>query len=137
MALIDTRINYFTPPTDGSKPYKWIDEVDAPRLNWTPIEFDVQVKNVRGHESDFTLDKAGFEFHNAIRRPRPAGTPDTPENRTPVKMAHVDQTPESAKRHVHMHPRNRRPRALVKTIPDHQPLATDWSPGMAASTRIV
>lgn len=32
MALIDTRINYFTPPTDGSKPYKWIDEVDAPRL---------------------------------------------------------------------------------------------------------
>ncbi|KAB5591607.1 hypothetical protein CTheo_4955 [Ceratobasidium theobromae] len=144
MALVDTRINYFTAPADGSKPYQWIDEVDAPRRNWTAVEFDVQVENVRGRESDFTLDKAGFEFHNVptqgttnfeddnsirtvyyqdsiqkiknltgasrvvifdhtIRRPRPDGTPDTPENRAPVKMAHVDQAPESAERRVHMH----------------------------------
>ncbi|KEP50706.1 hypothetical protein V565_074990 [Rhizoctonia solani 123E] len=143
MAFIETRINYFTPPADGSKPYQWIDEVDEPRRNWTPVDFPVQVENVRGRESDFKLDSAGFEFHtipsrekkfesdesiranyyddcietikkltgasrvvifdHTIRRPRPEGTPDNADNRQPVKMAHVDQTPESAERRVNMH----------------------------------
>lgn len=145
MALVDTRINYFTPPADGSKPYQWIDSGVEPRRNWEPVEFDVKAENVRGHEQDYKLDKSGFEFHYApgpgpenlfedetkireiyyedaikrikeytgasrvvifdhtIRRPRPEGTPDTPENRAPVKIAHVDQTAESATRRVHMH----------------------------------
>jgi hypothetical protein len=86
MALVDVRINYFTPPTDGSKPYQWIDEVEEPRRvcyiitillfshlisrlqNWTPKEFEVKVENVRGREKEFTLDKAGFEFHTAPSR---------------------------------------------------------------------
>ncbi|QRW12969.1 hypothetical protein RhiLY_11968 [Ceratobasidium sp. AG-Ba] len=126
MALVDTRINYFTPPPDGAKPYQWIDSGVEPRRNWTPVEFGVKAENVRGHEQEFTLDKSGFEFHHApspeklfddeerikevyyedainrikeftgasrvvifdhtIRRPRPEGTPDTPENRAPVKI---------------------------------------------------
>ncbi|KAG8766042.1 hypothetical protein FRC12_007113 [Ceratobasidium sp. 428] len=143
MALVDTRINYFTPPADGAKPYQWIDSGVEPRRNWTPAEFSVKAENVRGHEQEFTLDTSGFQFHHApsveklfeddatikdvyyedsikrikeftgasrvvifdhtIRRPRPEGTPDTPENRAPVKIAHVDQTPESAERRVKMH----------------------------------
>lgn len=31
MALVDTQINYFTPPLDGAKPYQWIDSVVEPR----------------------------------------------------------------------------------------------------------
>lgn len=42
-------------------------------------------------------------FDHTIRKPRPAGTPETPENRSPVKIAHVDQTTESATRRVHLH----------------------------------
>ncbi|KAF8599890.1 hypothetical protein BDV93DRAFT_477005 [Ceratobasidium sp. AG-I] len=143
MALVDTRINYFSPPVDGAKPYQWIDSGVEPRRNWETVEFTVKAENVRGHEKDFTLDKSGFEFHHVpstekafeddevirkgyyeesiqhiknltgasrvvifdhtIRRPRPEGTPDTPENRGPVKMAHVDQTTESAERRVKLH----------------------------------
>ena len=144
MAFVDTTINYFTPPKDGSKPYQWIDEIPGvPRRNWDIVGFDVKVENVRGREKDFTLDKSGFEFHHrpspetkfeddeairsvyyedsiqaikeltgasrvvifdhTIRRPRPEGTPDTPENRGPVRQAHVDQTPESAKNRVKRH----------------------------------
>jgi len=103
----------------------------------------VQVENVRSHIKDFTLDAAGFEYHNipsreklfedensikstyyedciqsiknitgasrvvifdhTLRKPRPAGTPETPENRSPVQIAHVDQTAESAARRVRLH----------------------------------
>lgn len=147
MALVDTRINYFTPPADGSKPYIWTTvnhPGGGPMRNWEPILHDVRVENVRGREKAFTLDTSGFEFHNVpsrekisfdneeeikskyyaesieniknltgasrvvifdhtIRKPRPAGTPETPENRSPVKLAHVDQTAESATRRVHLH----------------------------------
>jgi len=145
-ALVDTRINYFTPPADGSKPYQWTTTNHpggGPMRNWEPASFDVRVENVRGREGNFTLDTSGFEFHkvpteeksfeseesikstyyedcirniksitgasrvvifdHTLRKPRPAGTPETPETRSPVKMAHVDQTPESATRRVHLH----------------------------------
>ncbi|KDN42356.1 hypothetical protein RSAG8_06847, partial [Rhizoctonia solani AG-8 WAC10335] len=62
MAFIQTRINYFTFPEDGSKPYQWIDEVEEPR------RFPVDVENVRGREKEFTLDSAGFEFHTIPSR---------------------------------------------------------------------
>ncbi|KAF8756358.1 hypothetical protein RHS01_04306 [Rhizoctonia solani] len=150
MALVETRINYFNPPVDGSKPYQWITEGypgGGPMRNWEPLEHDVRVQNIRGQETgpEYKLDTTGFEFHRipnkanvdfnddedikastmpnrlrtsrtlpelqglsfstepALRKPRPAGTPETPENRSPVKLAHVDQTNESAKRRVHLH----------------------------------
>lgn len=148
MALVEARINYFTPPTDGSKPFAWINSQfpgGGPRRNWDATDFDVKVENVRGREksSEFSLDVTGFEFHKSpsvvedfgneelikskyydeciqnlksitgasrvvifdhtIRRPRPEGTEDTPDNRGPARQAHVDQTPESAERRVHLH----------------------------------
>ena len=149
MALVETAINYFTPPADGSKPYQWTTANHpggGPMRNWEPTSHSVRVENVRGRENsgEFTLDDSGFEFHripnrapisfdndeeirtkyyqesidniknltgasrvvifdHTLRKPRPAGTPETPENRSPVKLAHVDQTAESATRRVHLH----------------------------------
>ncbi|CCO29327.1 hypothetical protein RSOLAG1IB_07871 [Rhizoctonia solani AG-1 IB] len=149
MALVDTRINYFNPPADGSKPYQWTTANHpggGPMRNWEPLEHAVQVQNIRGQETgpEYGLDRTGFEFHripnkadidfnddedikakyyaesieniknitgasrvvifdHTLRKPRPAGTPETPENRSPVKLAHVDQTNDSAKRRVHLH----------------------------------
>ncbi|CAE6490725.1 unnamed protein product [Rhizoctonia solani] len=68
MSFIETKINYFTPPADGSKPYQWVDEVDEPPRNWEAVEFPVKVENVRGREKEFTLDSAGFEFHTIPSR---------------------------------------------------------------------
>ncbi|KAG8711405.1 hypothetical protein FRC11_002862 [Ceratobasidium sp. 423] len=67
-SVIETHINYFTPPADGSKPYQWVDEVEEPPRNWTAAQVPVKVENVRGREREFTLDSAGFEFHNIPSR---------------------------------------------------------------------
>jgi len=42
-------------------------------------------------------------FDHTIRKPRPEGTPDGPNNRSPVLRAHVDQTPVSAHKRVERH----------------------------------
>ncbi|KAG9127005.1 hypothetical protein FRC07_001030 [Ceratobasidium sp. 392] len=72
------------------------------------FEDDTTIKNVYYEDSikrikEFTGASRVVIFDHTIRRPRPEGTPDTPENRAPVKIAHVDQTPESAERRVKMH----------------------------------
>ncbi|KAG8737200.1 hypothetical protein FRC10_008465 [Ceratobasidium sp. 414] len=148
MALVETHINYFTPPLDGSKPFRWINSTftgGGPRQNYDTYGFPVSVENVRGREksSEFSLDTTGFEFHKSptavedfgnealikakyydeciqnlkaitgasraiifdhtIRRPRPEGTEDMPDNRGPARTAHVDQTAESAERRVRLH----------------------------------
>ncbi|QRV98405.1 hypothetical protein RhiJN_26424 [Ceratobasidium sp. AG-Ba] len=133
-ALVDVNVNYFLPPADGSKPYTWTTADHpggGPMRNWEPASFGVQAENVRGHENEYTLDTAGFQFHNmpskgtdfdneesikktyyeesiqnirditgasrvvifdhTLRKPRPAGTPETPETRGPVQFVHVDQ----------------------------------------------
>ncbi|KAB5591603.1 hypothetical protein CTheo_4951 [Ceratobasidium theobromae] len=142
MALVETRLNYFNPPADGSKPYQW---TIANHPGGGPMRA-IQVENIRGRESSsaFTLDTSGFEFHrianqqvisfddeeevrtvyydecvrnikritgasrvvifdHTIRKPRPSGTPETPQTRSPVRLVHVDQTAESAARRVELH----------------------------------
>ncbi|KAG8708585.1 hypothetical protein FRC09_001149 [Ceratobasidium sp. 395] len=146
--LVETRINYFVPPADGSRAFRWINSTypgGGPRRNWEASDFAATVENVRGRERspEFNLDVTGFEFHKSptkvedfgneslikskyyeeciqnlkditgasrvvifdhtIRRPRPEGTEDTPDNRGPALIAHVDQTPESAERRVRLH----------------------------------
>ncbi|KAG9084982.1 hypothetical protein FS749_004779 [Ceratobasidium sp. UAMH 11750] len=70
MALVETHINYFTPPLDGSKPFRWINSTftgEGPRQNYDTSAFPARVENVRGREksSEFSLDVTGFEFHES------------------------------------------------------------------------
>ncbi|QRV84342.1 hypothetical protein RhiJN_12358 [Ceratobasidium sp. AG-Ba] len=145
-ALVDVNVNYFLPPADGSKPYSWTfadHPGGGPMRNWESASFGVQAENLRGHENEYTLDTAGFQFHNiptkgtdfdnedsikktyyeesiqniknitgasrvvifdhTLRKPRPAGTPETPETRGPVQLAHVDQSAEAAANRVRRH----------------------------------
>ncbi|CAE6384228.1 unnamed protein product [Rhizoctonia solani] len=68
MTSVETSINYFSPPTDGSKPYLWTAgnlPNGALRRNWEPLPHNVQVQNIQGQESslNYKLDTTGFEFH--------------------------------------------------------------------------
>jgi len=65
---ISTTLDYFTPPADGSKP--WLMHDADPRTgvrakNWVQASIPTNVENVRGKEDQYTLEKAGFEFHKA------------------------------------------------------------------------
>jgi len=56
-------LNYFRPPEDGSVPFNYVEqppEGQAPR-NFGDFDIDVPIKDIRGHESEYTLDKDAFK----------------------------------------------------------------------------
>jgi len=63
--LVSAEMKYFTPPADGSKPWTNIntDESSGERpRNYEYKSFDTRVENIRGQESQYTLDENGFQF---------------------------------------------------------------------------
>ncbi|KAH8999714.1 hypothetical protein EDB92DRAFT_1790171 [Lactarius akahatsu] len=62
--FVDTTLEYFTPPADGSKPWTSInvDPTTGERAsNWEYATHAVKVENLRGR-AEATLDKNGFQF---------------------------------------------------------------------------
>jgi hypothetical protein len=58
-------LNYYLPPTDGSRPYHNINADSATgehRRNWVEDCCVVDIENVRGLEDQYKLDNAGFQF---------------------------------------------------------------------------
>jgi hypothetical protein len=58
------KLNFYSPPEDGSAPYNLAGDVPAnvtPR-NFGSVSKDVLIHDVRGRESDFTLDKDAFQI---------------------------------------------------------------------------
>lgn len=64
-AVVETSLNYFTPPVDGSKPWIGINSdptsTARPR-NWDSKAFPAEITNLRGKEETASLDTTGFEF---------------------------------------------------------------------------
>jgi hypothetical protein len=65
-SVANTSLDYSTPPPDGSKPYTLVYAPDPAsglkRRNWVPESFPKSIINLRGKESQPTLDKEGFQF---------------------------------------------------------------------------
>jgi len=47
---------------DGEKPHNYMYEYDGPQRNYGDVTHIVPINDIRGHESDFTLDKNGFQI---------------------------------------------------------------------------
>ncbi|KDQ56815.1 hypothetical protein JAAARDRAFT_132141 [Jaapia argillacea MUCL 33604] len=66
MAAVSAPLSYFTPPTDGSRPWIFINAPDpksgVPRGNFETIEHTVEIESIRGKEDQFSLDTSGFQF---------------------------------------------------------------------------
>lgn len=63
--LVDTKISFFSPPTDGVKPWVRAYNADANgefAKNWSTVEHDVQIEDLRGKEGTVSLDVQGFQF---------------------------------------------------------------------------
>ena len=61
-STVKAKLSFFVPPVDGSKPTVYA--ADRSR-NYTDVEHEVDIENVRGKEDQYTLDSAGFQWLNA------------------------------------------------------------------------
>lgn len=62
---VTAELLYFTPPTDGSKPYTNInaDTTTGERpQNWTVEPHNLEIENIRGKEDSVSLDTSGFYY---------------------------------------------------------------------------
>jgi hypothetical protein len=65
MSTVSAELVYFAPPHDGSRPFTDINADPTKgrrRHNWEQEVHTVEIENVRGKESDYTLDTAGFQY---------------------------------------------------------------------------
>ncbi|KAH8422500.1 putative methyltransferase [Aspergillus melleus] len=60
---VQVQLNFYEPPADGSQPFQYAgDPPDGvPALNYGQPALPVQLHDIRGHESDYTLDKDAFQ----------------------------------------------------------------------------
>ncbi|KAK9240654.1 hypothetical protein V1525DRAFT_423595 [Lipomyces kononenkoae] len=62
--VVESTLNFYSPPKDGSIPYNVVYDVPegTPTRNYENLAQKVEIIDVRGRESEFTLDKNGFQF---------------------------------------------------------------------------
>ncbi|KAJ8104143.1 hypothetical protein POJ06DRAFT_190391 [Lipomyces tetrasporus] len=63
-AAVESTLNFYAPPKDGSVPYNIVYDVPegTPTRNYEVLHQKVQIIDARGREGDFTLDNNGFQF---------------------------------------------------------------------------
>lgn len=61
-SAVSAKLTFIVPPVDGSKPAVYA--ADRSR-NYTDVQHEVVIENVRGKEDQYTLDNAGFQWLNA------------------------------------------------------------------------
>ncbi|KAK9327228.1 hypothetical protein V1520DRAFT_365600 [Lipomyces starkeyi] len=63
-AVVESTLNFYAPPEDGSIPYNIVYDVPegTPTRNYEVLRQKVQINDVRGREEEFTLDRNGFQF---------------------------------------------------------------------------
>jgi hypothetical protein len=56
-------LNYFSPPKDGSVPFNFVENPPAgqPQRNFGDFDIKVPIKDIRGHEDEYTLDRDAFK----------------------------------------------------------------------------
>lgn len=56
-------LNYFQPPEDGSVPFNYVEAPPEgePQRNYGDVDIKVPIKDIRGHEDEYTLDKDAFK----------------------------------------------------------------------------
>lgn len=59
---VTAKINYFNPPADGSQPFNHVDTPPEglPQRNFSDATVETPIHDIRGHESEYTLDKDAF-----------------------------------------------------------------------------
>lgn len=59
---VTAKLNYFNPPTDGAKPFNYVGTPPEgqPQRNFNDVIVETQIHDIRGHESEYNLDRDAF-----------------------------------------------------------------------------
>lgn len=59
---VTAKLNYFNPPADGAAPFNHVDTPPEgqPQRNFDDVTIETQIHDIRGHESEFNLDRDAF-----------------------------------------------------------------------------
>ncbi|KAL7799686.1 hypothetical protein V8C37DRAFT_365057 [Trichoderma ceciliae] len=66
---VTAKLNYYSAPPDGSAPYNLVGDdhpKDLPRRNYGDDFHDVVIHDIRGRESEFTLDRDAFQLLHGL-----------------------------------------------------------------------
>lgn len=60
---VETELTFYVPPEDGSTPFMYVEKPPEgqPERNFGEAIHKVQLTDIRGHESEYTLDKDAFQ----------------------------------------------------------------------------
>lgn len=65
---VTATLNFFKDPESGEKPHNYVEpKPGVPQRNFGETIADVQMNDVRGHESDFYLDKDAFQVFQNVQ----------------------------------------------------------------------
>lgn len=66
---VSAELSFFQPPADGSIPYNYVEEPPEgqPRTNFERKSHVVQINDIRGHESEYNLDKDAFQVYSGVK----------------------------------------------------------------------
>ena len=65
---VNTKLNFYRAPEDGSKPHNWVEKPTdgTPQRNFTETIVEVTMNDIRGHEKEFYLDKDAFQVFQKV-----------------------------------------------------------------------
>lgn len=72
------RLNYFNPPADGAKPFNHVDTPPdgLPERNFSDASHETWINDIRGHESEYTLDRDAFAIIRGVPESKEKGFVD-------------------------------------------------------------
>ena len=75
---VTSTLSFYAPPTDGSKPFNYVETPPAgqPQRNFGEVFEAVTIQDLRGHEADFNLDNNAFATLSNIPSAEHAFTDD-------------------------------------------------------------
>lgn len=65
---VTATLTFFNPPEDNSTPFQYVEDPPAgkPKWNFSDATEQVSLKDIRGSESDYTLDLQGFQAISSV-----------------------------------------------------------------------
>ena len=65
---VTASLKFYSPPTDGSKPFNYVEDPPAgqPQRNFSDTDLSVTINDIRGHEPSYTLDANAFQALSSI-----------------------------------------------------------------------
>ncbi|ETS74024.1 hypothetical protein PFICI_13890 [Pestalotiopsis fici W106-1] len=65
---VTTQLNFYSAPTDGQKPFDYVDSPPPgqPQRNYSDDPNEVVIRDIRGRENDFTLDRDAFQILQSL-----------------------------------------------------------------------